>query len=115
MTNYGFNNRPKRFGIGRFFGFALLFLVFAAAMGFIVMFLWNAILPAVTGVQPLNYWQAAGLLILCRILFGGHGGGRWGKGGHGPGNPYRERWMNMSDEERQKAREAWRNRCRPNE
>ena len=76
-------------------------------VGGVVMFLWNAILPEVTGVRPLTFMQAIGLLILCRILFGGfRGGGRpggkWGRG----------KWGNMSMEEKARMRSAWEERCK---
>jgi hypothetical protein len=41
----------------------------------VVMLLWNAILPALLGVKLIGYWQAMGLLILSRILFGSFGSG----------------------------------------
>lgn len=47
---------------------------FALVMGYLVMWLWNAILPDVLGVRSINYWQAIGILALSRILFGGFGG-----------------------------------------
>ncbi len=69
-------------------------VVFAAAASVIVMLLWNALIPSLIGWGAVNFWQAAGLLILCRLLFGGfgrhhghhhpfggrRGGGRWGGG-----------------------------------
>ena len=82
--------------------------------GALVMWLWNNILPAVLGVGALTYWQAVGLLVLCRILFGGFRGGRPGGGRPGwshRGPEWREKWMNMSDEERAKFRAEWRERC----
>ncbi len=42
--------------------------------GWIVMSLWNYLLPALFGWRMITFWQALGLLILCRILFGGFGG-----------------------------------------
>jgi len=42
--------------------------------GFIVQQLWNALLPAIFGWKAVTFWQALGLLVLCRILFGGFGG-----------------------------------------
>lgn len=50
--------------------------VFAASIA-IVMLLWNALIPSIIGWTTINYWQAAGLMILCRLLFGGFG--RFGK------------------------------------
>jgi hypothetical protein len=79
--------------------------------GWIVMRLWNAILPSVIHVGELSYWQAIGLLILSRILFGGFGGKRFGGGPGMKGGMWKEKWMSMSDEEKTKFREQWRMRC----
>lgn len=43
--------------------------------GEIVRLLWNWLMPALFGVREVTFWQALGLLALCRILFGGRGGG----------------------------------------
>ena len=79
-----------------------------AAGGAIAMLLWNALLPRIFGFHCLNYLEAVGLLALARILFGGLGG--FGLGGErgirergSPvhrANRLRERWMNMSEDER---------------
>ena len=42
--------------------------------GEVVMRLWNWLLPSLFGWHPVTFWQALGLLVLCRILFGGFGG-----------------------------------------
>ena len=39
--------------------------------GEIVMHLWNWLLPPLFGWHTVGFWQALGLLVLCRILFGG--------------------------------------------
>lgn len=52
--------------------------VFAAGIA-VVMLLWNAIIPSVIGWSAISYWQAAGLMILTRLLFGGLGS-HWGWG-----------------------------------
>ena len=47
--------------------------------GELVMHLWNWLLPPLFGWRQITFWQALGLLALCRILFGGlgrHGSGR---------------------------------------
>lgn len=54
----------------RIFG-PIIFLAVAAALSAVVMLLWNAIIPTVIGWSVINYWQALGLIVLCRILFGG--------------------------------------------
>ncbi|MBK8565194.1 MAG: hypothetical protein IPN76_18095 [Saprospiraceae bacterium] len=83
---------------------------FVLLVGWVVMLLWNAILPkVVTGVSALTYWQAVGLLVLSKILFSGFKGG----GPQGPGKlHFREKWRNMSEDERVKFKEAWRERCK---
>src|SRR5262245_20890060 len=56
-------------------------ILFTFIGGTAVQLLWNWLMPAVFGWKELTFWQALGLLALCRILFGGLGGrghrGRW--------------------------------------
>ena len=42
--------------------------------GEVVMHLWNWLLPELFGWHQVTFWEALGLLVLCRILFGGFGG-----------------------------------------
>lgn len=39
-------------------------------VGLVVMLLWNGIMPEVFGLGIITIWQALGLIILGRILFG---------------------------------------------
>lgn len=85
------------------------FILLAAAgilfFSWIVMLLWNATLPALVGVKLISFWQAAGLLVLSKILFGGfRGGPGWGAKHH-MRKHWREKMANMSEEERAKFRE----------
>ena len=69
-------------------------VILVASLGFvafsgIVMLLWNNILPAVLHVSVITFWQAAGILLLARLLFGGFKGRRHMMGG------CRERYMHM--------------------
>jgi len=52
----------------------LAMLLFAFIGGEIVLRLWNWLLPPLFGWRQIHFWQALGLLALCRILFGGS---RW--------------------------------------
>ncbi len=55
--------------------------LFIAIGGAVVQLLWNWLLPPLLGWHAITFWQAVGLLALCRILFGGmrtHGSGRAG-------------------------------------
>ena len=93
--------------------FFLLFIpVLLAVLGGVVMVLWNAVLPDVFGWRRITYGQALGLLVLCRILFGGFqfGPRRFGPPHGGPPPHVREKWMRMSEEERARFKEAWRKR-----
>ena len=77
--------------------------------GVLVMHLWNWLLPPLFGWPQVTFWQALGLLALCRILFGG-----LGLRGSGRSNFRRrmaERWEQMTPEEREKFRQSWRSRC----
>jgi hypothetical protein len=75
--------------------------------GEVVMHLWNWLLPMLFGVRTIDFWQALGVLILSRILFG-----RWGHGRH-HGRPDRfggDRWKQTTPEEREKFRQEMRAR-----
>ena len=115
-----FNGRPNTDRIRRGPWKFLLFPLFGAAVvylaGSAVQYLWNNILTPVVGVGILTFWQAVGLLVLCRLLFGGFRGGHrggWERGRHRIAPRMRERWMQMSEEERTRFKEEWRQRCRP--
>ena len=56
----------------------LAMVLFIAVGGAVVQLLWNWLLPTVFGWRQIGFWQALGLLALCRILFGGFGF----RGGH---------------------------------
>ena len=47
--------------------------LFVALGGGVVQLLWNWLLPPLVGWREIGFWQALGILALCRILFGGHG------------------------------------------
>lgn len=69
--------------------------------GVIVRELWNWLLPTLFGLPPVTFWQALGVLMLSRILFGG-----WGSsGGHRS-----RRWDRMTPEERERFRQGMRAR-----
>ncbi len=83
-------------------GKAVLFLAAVAVLGWAVMMLWNAVVPAAfSGARALDYLHALGLLVLSRILFGGFRGHH---GGHG--RRRWEKWKAMTSEERHAFRHA---------
>lgn len=83
-------------------------LVFLAIGGEIVLLLWNWLLPRLFGWPQISFWQALGILALCRILFGR-------SGFPGPRRSMfrrrmEERCANMTPEERERFRERIRAR-----
>ncbi len=50
--------------------YGLLFIAVFLLLSGVVMYLWNTLLPQIVHVSIINYWQALGLMVLCRILFG---------------------------------------------
>jgi hypothetical protein len=91
--------------------FVLLGALAIAVFGFVVMGLWNWLLPSLLGLPRITFVQALGVLILSKILFGGF------RGHHGGGHHWRrrmmERWEHMTPEEREKFRQSFRGRCGP--
>jgi len=76
--------------------------------GELVMHLWNWLAPELFGLRAISFWQALGLLALCRILFGS-----LGLGGGGNRNSSRrmegrmaDRWEQMTPEERERFRQG---------
>ncbi|MBU6339868.1 MAG: hypothetical protein KGS48_00115 [Bacteroidetes bacterium] len=95
---------------GRFFGILMMALSVFLLAGAVVMLLWNAILPEITGVKPLQFPQALGLLLLSRLLFGSFRFAPMGAR-HAARKAWREKWMQMNETERAEFRQAWKQRC----
>jgi len=95
----------KVFYKGRFVFIPVAIAAFLSLISFAVMQLWNNLLPAILHVSAITFWQAMGIFILCKILFGFGKGSKpgWARGG----SPWmqrrmEERFKNMSPEEREK-------------
>ena len=84
-------------------------LALVALGGEIVLQLWNWLLPALFGLHQITFWQALGILILCRILFGRLGGSSSYRRGFR--RRMAERWEQMTPEERERFRQGMRGRC----
>ena len=74
-------------------------LLFIAIGGEAVLQLWNWLLPPIFGWRQITFWQALGMLALCRILFGGLGGPGFSRSRH------------MTREQREQFRQRMRERC----
>ncbi len=83
---------------------------FIALGGEVVKLLWNWLAPALFGWPQITFWQAVGLLALCRILFGGFRLGAHDSARVRIRERMAERWEKMTPEEREKYRQSWRGR-----
>jgi hypothetical protein len=96
----------RRYRLLRVLKIALFGAVAVTVFSFLVMGLWNVLMPGIFAVRPINFWQALGLLVLCKILFGRFrphvgGGPRWRR-------RMIERWEQMTPEEREKFKQGMR-------
>ena len=99
----------RRHWLRRGLKFAFFAVLFLAVFTFAVMSLWNWLMPALFGWRLISFWQALGLLIFSKILFGGfrgvpHRRWQWRR-------RMMERWEQMTPEEREKLRNSMRGRC----
>jgi hypothetical protein len=84
MMDWGPHRHPALRGL-RLAGLVILGVIaaaaFALAFGYFVMLLWNWLMPAIFGLGVITYWQAFGIVILAKLIFGAVGG----RGGHNGG------------------------------
>lgn len=88
---------------GRIFRYVFVFLISCCWVIFLVMVLWNALIPVLFKGPVLNIIQAAGLLILCRLLVGGFNCSRFGASRGNQNYP--------GDKGLQSFREKWARQC----
>ncbi len=118
----------KKFWVLKCIKMALLAVLAVLVIGYVVMSLWNWLVPALFSGPMINFFQAVGILILSKILFGG-----FKKGGHchkcGEGSRWGEHWKKhgdwrqhlkekmetkmagMTPEEKEKFKKKFGNRC----
>lgn len=82
--------------------FLMFALVGGAVLGFVLAALWNALMPELFGLPTIGFWQALGLFLLGRILFGSFGGG--GRRFNRP--RFAGGWKDLTPEERERFRNA---------
>jgi len=100
--------RGMRFWFKRIIFFPIALAAGIFIFGTLVMFLWNAIIPEVFGLNTITFWQALGILALSKILFGGFHSRRCHRGFPGRGrHDLWEKWHNLSPEEKENMRKKW--------
>jgi hypothetical protein len=117
---------PPPLRVARFVGMVILGVLAAAAFalvfGWLVMLLWNWLMPAIFGLGVITYWQAFGIVVLAKLVFGAVGGGRghgrqwhgsrrdwkhWDWGGRGGRFSGPERWRYWREFWEQEGRQAF--------
>lgn len=88
---------------------AIFVFATVVVMAAVVMWLWNWLIPVLFNGPVITFLQAAGLMLLSRILFRGFTGMK-GRGMY-YSRGWKERLDKMSSEEREKMRELWKKRC----
>jgi hypothetical protein len=98
--------------------FVIIGIAAFIGLGFLLMTLWNYLIPPLFNGPVITFWQGVGLFVLAKILFhsGGHGSHAryWNRGRYYHWKSrMEERMAAMSPEEREKFRDEWNERCRP--
>jgi Ca2+/H+ antiporter, TMEM165/GDT1 family len=101
--------RPN-FWAGKIVLFTAMGMIAFGFFGGAVMLLWNNVLVNVINVHIISFWQALGILVLSKILFGGFFSGRGRRFGNWRLRMH-DKWNNMTPEEQEKFRQQWYGRC----
>jgi hypothetical protein len=74
-SHHGFSSKWSEWSFGRkallVVGGGIAGIGLLALFGFVVMWLWNWLMPKIFGLPQIGYWEGWGLLVLAKILFGG--------------------------------------------
>ena len=68
----------KAVKVFKYVGFGILGVAFIFFVVYLVMLLWNALVPELFNGPVLSYWQTAGIIVLSKFLLSGIGSGRGG-------------------------------------
>ena len=104
-------NKSKLNRVKRFFFFIPMMLIGISTIGFVVMQLWNWLMPVIFALPRITFLQALGLFVLSKLLFGSFNINRK-KNSMPFGNAaFKEKMLDMSDDEREAFKEQWKQRC----
>lgn len=77
MSNY-FKHKFRTKSPGEIIGMIIFGIIagigLATLFGYVIMWLWNWLMPEIFGLTTLTFWQAIGVFVLCKFLLGGCGG-----------------------------------------
>lgn len=104
------NRRMRRQGKGKFAFMFVAIIVGIFLLVALLQYLWNTLMCDIFNLKAITYWQAFGLFVLSRILFG-RGFGKPKRGGFRPDFPqYIDKQEDLSEEERERLRAEWKRR-----
>ena len=74
----------------KIFMMVVLFLILFLLAVYVLMRLWNWLMPDLFGIATINYWQAFGIMVLAKLLFGFGGGSGKSKSGSSHKKDYKK-------------------------
>jgi hypothetical protein len=102
---------PRKVGriVAAVIGGVVMAVVFAFVFGILVKLLWNWLMPLIFGLPQITYWQAFGILVLAKLLFGSFGHGHHGHSDHIHRNVDRRwhRYLGVKDEDDEGSHRHW--------
>ena len=114
------NGESRIIYVLRIIGLVILGLIGAGAiallLGYVVVWLWNWLMPELFGLKVITFWQAVVMVLLARIIFGGF---KHSHGGHPrdkfsrrrkrifPGHPFDRKWKYYDDYWREEGEKAF--------
>jgi hypothetical protein len=99
--------------------FAMLGALALIGLGYLVMYLWNLLIPEIFNGPVITFWQAIGLFVLTKILLHTFGFNRHHSFYMNRGRYYHwkarmeEKLASMTPEEKEKFTQKWGRYCRP--
>lgn len=100
----------------KFLKIILMVLIFFSLVSAVVMTLWNWLMPELFDLTEIDIWQAAGILLLSKILFGGFKKNHYGPDGPPWKKHWQKKWQNMPQDKREKWKQHFASKwCTPQE
>lgn len=99
--------------VGKVLCIILIGSAFLTVFGFITMYLWNWLVPELFAGPVITFWQALGLLLLSKLLFGfpkKHHEGGWAAKKRKWREHMKDKMEHLSPEEKEKMKDHF-NRC----
>lgn len=100
----------RRKKVGYFIMIVAFVLIVVAVVTALFMLLWNWLIPMLFAGPALTYWQALGLLVMAKIIFGLASHGKHWKKNHHWKSKWRERCANMSQEDKERMKDHFMHR-----